>query len=118
MPLKEDELYWKKLKEFVDELPQGNEQPNKRAKHDPKDNRKKPAFPKITFSKGIMIFACAVYAATWLAAVISWFLLGILPDSLLGFGTGAFGVALTVYGTKSGFENCAKIDLSRSDNMG
>lgn len=74
---------------------------------------KKPAEPpkeeQLSFSKKLIIFACVVYIATWSVAVLSWFWLGLVPDSLLELGTATFGVAISIYGLKSGAENVTKI---------
>ena len=87
----------------------------------PRTPRKQPEPPPVQletrkgkeplrFTQKLVIFACAVYLATWIAAVVSWFWLNTVPDSLLGLGTGMFGLMDAIYGTKSGFENVAKIN--------
>ena len=78
----------------------------------------KPSEEKLTFSKRLMVFACAIYTATWLTAVASWYFFGTIPDAIMGYGTFAFGVAITVYGAKSGYENHAKIENSFRSNIG
>ncbi|MCL2619007.1 MAG: hypothetical protein FWD98_08165 [Defluviitaleaceae bacterium] len=73
--------------------------------------------PRGLFSKKLISFAAAVYAATWLVAAVSWALVREVPQELMMYTTWMFGSALTVYGGKSAYENGCKINAGRGDGV-
>jgi len=62
------------------------------------------------FSKWLMIFATAMFFATWLVAAFSWFLWGEFPAELAGYTTAFYTVVTSFYMWKSGYENKSKIE--------
>ena len=64
------------------------------------------------FSKGLMIFSCAVFAVTWVAVLVSWFIYGEFPHELATYSTIMFTVLGTGYYGKSCVENKANIEAS------
>ena len=65
------------------------------------------------FSKKLMVFAAVPFAATWVVAVLSWFLIGEVPEALLSYTTWLYGAAWAVYGCKAAYENRCKIEKGR-----
>ena len=61
------------------------------------------------FSKKLMVFASAMFAATWGVAAYSWFETGAYPEGLAQFATWLYGAALAMYGGKSAYENGIKL---------
>ena len=72
---------------------------------------------RLEFSKKLMVFATAVYAATWVVAVVSWLLGGEVPEELMLYTTGLYGSAFAVYGGKSAYENKPKIERGGGDGI-
>ena len=68
---------------------------------------------KLEFSKKLMVFATAMYTATWVLAVASWLTIGELPHELMLYTTGLYCSAFAVYGGKSAYENKPKIERGR-----
>ena len=56
------------------------------------------------FSKKLMIFASVIFALTWTAAVLSWFILRDVPDSVLQFVCVLYGALGVTYCCKEGYE--------------
>ena len=61
------------------------------------------------FSKKLMAFASAMYAATWAVTVAAIFATGDAPWRLMESLGWAYGAALACYCGKSAYENGAKI---------
>lgn len=64
---------------------------------------------KLQLSQKLVVFASAIYALTWCAAVYSWFTANNAPDKLLEFTTALYAAALAMYSGKTAYENRAKI---------
>ncbi|MCL2617086.1 MAG: hypothetical protein FWD96_05520 [Defluviitaleaceae bacterium] len=65
---------------------------------------------RLEFSKKLMVYASAMYSATWVVSAVSWFVLGDVPQELLTYSTWLYGAGLTVYSGKSAYENKPKIE--------
>ena len=65
---------------------------------------------KMEFSKKLIIFASAMYAATWAVMVTSIFRDGEPPWGLMESLSWVYGAAVCCYCGKSAYENRAKID--------
>jgi len=64
---------------------------------------------QMEFSKKVLVFACAMYAITLIACIVSWFILREMPTELKGYATFLFGTLSGAYYGKSAYENKAKI---------
>ena len=62
---------------------------------------------KTEFSKWVIVFVGAFCTATWVVAVISWFMWRDFPHEIVQY-TGWFAGTLIAYMLKSGYENATK----------
>lgn len=72
-------------------------------------SKRTPKKKPLEFKQKLLVFASVMYAATWLVAVVSWFIMGEVAAALCEYSTYLYGAALAVYGAVVGFENTAKI---------
>ena len=61
------------------------------------------------FSKKLMVFASAAFALTWLAAMVSWFVLRDVPEGVMQFVSVLYGATFVSYCGKSAYENRYRI---------
>ena len=67
------------------------------------------------FSKKLTLALMVIFALTWAAAIVSWFMgLGI-PMEIMYWTTGSFGLIGSGYYAKSCVENKAKIEAQRNN---
>ena len=70
---------------------------------------------KREFSKNLMIFASVMYAVTWVVLVLSWFIIGEMPEGIKTYATWLYGAVMGVYGAKAYGENRLKIQNGKDD---
>ena len=69
--------------------------------------------PRMEFSKKLMILSTAIFAATWIIAVFSWFYFGEVPGYLLRYSHLLYGACCCSYYCKTAYENKPKIERER-----
>ncbi len=64
---------------------------------------------KMEFSKKLALTITLLFIMTWFMAWTSWFIKNEVPEALLNYISVQFGVVVTGYFAKSGYENSTKI---------
>ena len=72
----------------------------------------------LEFSKKLMVFASAMFAATWAVIVAAFFQGGEPPWELMEKLSWVYGAAVACYCCKAAYENGAKIGSSRKGKGG
>lgn len=81
-------------------------------------SRKVASRKKLTVTHKLIITATIMYIATWIVAVVSWFMYREISEELLKYGTYLYGAALATYTGKSAYEYGKKYDPNYEEQDG